>query len=108
MNQILAIAQDIVTQGAVQHGLNARYPLENGEQRFSASSGVLEIRIADYGGWFSWGQLLNVLEGLEVYLVAGQRWYKTWFEFGVKSKRKGLRPLGRGKLYNLQVSIDND
>lgn len=98
--QLLALAQELVNEAATQHGLRTLYPSENGEQRFSVSSGILEIRIANVGkARFSWLQLLTVLESLEVILIGGQRYYKTWFQFWESERYSDRAPIGRGKLY---------
>ena len=99
MRALLALAQDIAVHGARQHGFYTLYPVENNEQRFGVSSGVLEVRIASHAGKFTWMQLLGVLEGLEHFLLGGQRYYKTWFEFWSSRKQSSKPALGRGKLF---------
>ncbi|KAG7001355.1 hypothetical protein G7Y79_00032g067080 [Physcia stellaris] len=106
IGQLLALAQDLANEGATQHGLRTLYPSENGEQRFSVSSGVLEIRIANVGkSRFSWFQLLNVLESLEIILIGGQRYYKTWFEFWESERFTDRAPIGRGKLFKPSFGV---
>ena len=106
IGQLLALAQDLANEGATQHGLRTLYPSENGEQRFSVSSGVLEIRIANVGkSRFSWFQLLNVLESLEIILIGGQRYYKTWFEFWESERYTDRAPIGRGKLFKPSFGV---
>lgn len=102
MAQLLALAQDIASQGAMQHGRRTLYPSEYGEQRFSVGSGVLEIRIANLSnGRFSWLQLLGVLEDLELILLGGEMYYKTWFEFWAMEGHSKRPALGRGKLFKV-------
>lgn len=107
MNELLHLAQDIAREGANSHGVNTRYTLEDGEQRFAVSSGVLEIRIASYGGYFSWGQLYDALQGVEMYCYLHQRFYKTWFEFWPNKKRTGRPAMGRGKLFKVVKGVDD-
>lgn len=106
MDELLFLAQDIAKEGVISHGANTNFPVEDGDQRFSASTGVLEIRIASHGGYFSWGILNNALAGVELYCHLHQRFYKTWFEFWPNKKRTSGMAMGRGKLFNVVNAVD--
>ena len=107
MQALLAIAQETAHTGASERGYRTRYPIEDGEQRFSVNSGVLELRIANHGGgYFTWGFLQDVLEGLEVFLIVGERLYKTWFAVWLGLDTTGRSELARGKLFKVVQEAD--
>ena len=48
--------------------------------------------------FFTWGELKNVVKGLELYLVQGQRPYVTGFSFWDGPRSLLTRPLGHGAI----------
>ena len=48
--------------------------------------------------FFTWGELKNVVRGLELYLVQGQRPYATVFSFWDGPRSWHTRPLGHGRI----------
>lgn len=106
IKELFLLARDIASSGAIQHGVREFYTIEEGEQRFSASTGVLEIRIANVNNnRFTWGQLVGVIEGMDELLFDEQRYYKTWFEFWGTDRLVRQPPLGRGKMFKVGEEI---
>ena len=107
MQALLAIAQETAHAGSNERGYRTRYPIEDGEQRFSINSGVLELRIANHGGrYFTWGFLENILQGLELFLIGGERLYKTWFAVWDGLDPTGRSEVARGKLFKVALEVD--
>ena len=51
------------------------------------------------GVFFTWGQLKDVVEGLRLFLMVGERYYATAFNFWVGSQWWWRMPLGGGGVW---------
>ena len=80
------MVRDIAAEGTHDHGPDTDYPLgPDGTQNFTFSLGDgVDITVGSFGGSrMSWGKFGDILRGLELYLVAGNRPYRTLFSAGV-------------------------
>lgn len=105
MSGLIAVIQHIISEGIENHGEGA-YPGVNffgGSQKFRYTLGdgidFLVWNVRHSGEYFTWGQLQNVVEGLRLYLVVGERYYATAFNFWDGPGRWRHPNLGGGQLW---------
>ena len=85
MTGLLAIADDYCSQHVEEYGRYTLYPVLPGHrQRFYKSLGDgihLEIRNSVPDALFSWGALIDVIEGLTIFVVHEQHFSQCYFRF---------------------------
>lgn len=104
MGGLIATVQYFIDQGIENYGLEG-YPgivQLTGIQEFGYTLGDgchFYIRnVKGSGRYFTWEQARNVLEGLRLYLIVGERFYATSFGFWDGPGTLGNSPLGGGGL----------
>ena len=99
---LIASVEDLVVQGIRRDGENmcpGVDPIFRYQQtEYSLGDGFHFEVYTDIPApeFFTWGELKNVVKGLELYLVQGQRPYATIFSFWDGPRGLFTRPLGHG------------
>lgn len=115
MGGLMAVVQHVIIEGINENGEEA-FPATNiflGEQIFEWTLGdgyYFQTRNLKTGTFFTWGQLKNVVEGLRLFLIVGERYYATDFSFWDGPGWWRRRPLGFGGLWldmNRKELIEN-
>lgn len=102
MGGLIAVIQHAIVEGIDEDG-EEHHPnidLLADEQNFEWTLGdgfYFQISsVADTGRYFTWGQLKDVVEGLRLYLITGDKYYATAFNFWDGPRWWGRLPLGGG------------
>lgn len=102
MGGLIAVMQHDILEGIERDGVEA-FPGLNilaGKQRVGWTLGDgfhFTIRCINRSGrYFTWGQLQNVVEGLRLFLIVGERYYSTTFNFWDGPGWWWKKPLGVG------------
>lgn len=86
MGSLIAVAEDFVDQRIEELGRDVLYPpTGTGMQEFIYDIGdgiSLLIWNVKVGMYWTWGTLKDVIEGLRLYLIVGERFRRTYFNFG--------------------------
>ncbi|CAF9941693.1 hypothetical protein IMSHALPRED_002850 [Imshaugia aleurites] len=104
MAGLIAVIQHSIIEGIERDGAEAFPGLDIvlDRQKFGWTLGDgfhSKIRsIQNSGRFFTWGQLQNVVEGLRLYLIVGERYYATAFNFWDGPGWWRRNPLGRGSI----------
>ena len=106
LRSMLVVAADQVQEQITIHGAQGWYPhLANDQQKYVFELGGDGIRLSivslDYPfGLFDWGDLRDVLLGLKLYLVDGNRPRQTYFKFYENFGGLG-HPVGAGRIESI-------
>ena len=104
MGGLIAVVQHVIVEGIDEDGEEA-FPATNiflGQQTFEWTPGdgfYFQTHNVNTGTFFTWGQLKNVVEGLRLFLIVGERYYGTAFTFWDGPGWWRRRPLGVGGLW---------
>ena len=85
MQSLLVVAEDYIHQNIEEFGAHALYPIgpDNRQEFFKSLGDGIKLEIVNIlpDEFFTWGTLDEVVEGLMIYLIQGERYRQCYFEF---------------------------
>ena len=104
LRSLLLLTKAFIQKGIDDHGSRALFPTSGNDHRqefVETGLGTVGLFISDFkaGNQFSWGNVWDVVEGLRLYLLDGERSLETSFTFWEYPPRAAInlhRKLGHG------------
>lgn len=87
LRELIGYIQHCINESIEVDGEHAYPPIDLAQSQqlylWTLGAGIYIVieNVKGSGRYFTWGQLKNVVEGLRLFLIEGQRYYKTAFTF---------------------------